>query len=511
MCSFGSFIITLLLQFSQRYNQILFILRHSSLYLGIAFLVSAIISIFYYIYKSIFIKRNISLISLNIITLVILSISLIWIADTRLDFIAENEVPYYMNEILYDEYNNKIYESVLVGIEPSVEVVEKTANKLVLHIEENCDCQQHSRDIEEFYPDDEFDSFIDSNVEIFFDIEVIYNDDTSIDSYTIEETRNIQYEPNNVQPYYGYVSRKIEISNEYHTDNLIVTQKDFYYADYMDDNEYITFNSNNHYDFSNDEAVTSYYRLKKSLDNEDKVIYIMEHQVQGEDIDEMAILTHEKTDEGNVFIHFEESDNRLNNDGLIIWFGPVKNDLTGSIFINDNDLEYYQTYYQTSVEGGRIGYTEISRIYKDMTDTRILASNTITVDSIEYPQKGLSFYKDLFSTTSYVEMVGRGGTILEDITRLENPLEIDNIKLYEIEQQEYGHSISYYFEASPFVPYNPHENSNLMLLVDLPPNITKTELIQSNYFNYYSMLFQNSYYPQILYENNEMINFIVTE
>ena len=68
LCSLGSFSITLLLEFSQRYNQLLFILRHSTLFLGIAFLIAMVLSFFYYIYKSYFMKKGISLIFLNITT-----------------------------------------------------------------------------------------------------------------------------------------------------------------------------------------------------------------------------------------------------------------------------------------------------------------------------------------------------------------------------------------------------------------------------------------------------------
>jgi len=501
--SLSSFVITLILEFSQRYNQILFILRHSTLYLGIAFLISAVVSIFYYIYKSYFIKRQINLVFLNITTLVVMSISLIWIADTRLDFIAENEVPQYMNEILYDDYSNKIYESILVGIAPSIEVIEKTDNKLVLHIEESCVCQQHSYYIEDYFPDDNLDSYINGKVDTFSDIEIVYNDDHSINTYTIRETRNISFEPENLQPYFGYISRKLEITNEYNPIGMIVTQNDYYYTDMMNVTEFQTFSPEEHYAFTVAQASTSYYRLYKSIDDDNEEFYIMENQVQGEDVDEMAILHRSETEVDGMLINFEESENRLEGDGSIISFGPTKSNLIGSVLIGNDYYQYSQAYDQTNVEAG-VGYTEILRTYDFNDNKYTLTRNDITFDSISYGVNMLNNYKGLFSSTSYVEMVSRGGTVFEDISRLENPFEIDNIKLYQIEHQEFGHSVSYYMDASPFNPYNPHENSNMFFLPEFAPPIT-------GYFDYYTMLFQNSYTPTIVYENNEMINFIAGE
>lgn len=252
LCSFGSFAITLILEFSPRYNQILFVLRHSTLYLGIAFLISAVVSIFYFIYKSYFNKRHINILFLNIITLAILSTSLIWVADTRLDYIVENEVPSYMNETLYDDYSNKIYKSILVGFEPVIEVIEKTEHSLILHIEENCDCQQNSYYLEEYYPDESFDPYIDSIVEILVDIEIVYFDDHTIDRYTIRETRNITYEPAGLSQYYSYVSRKQEIENEYNEDSLVVTRRDYYYGVMLNETEFNGFPEDIHHEFSID-------------------------------------------------------------------------------------------------------------------------------------------------------------------------------------------------------------------------------------------------------------------
>ncbi len=466
-------------------------------------MVSVAVSFFYYIYKSYFIKRQINLIYLNIITLIVLSISLIWIANTRVDFIAKNEVPNYMNEILYDEYNNKIYESILIGIEPSIEVIEKTNNKLVLHINENCICQQHSYGVEDYYPDKDLDYFIDGKVNIFVDIEIMYNEDHTIASYTIRETRNVTFEPANLQSYFGYISRKLEIANEYTENGLTVTQRDYYFADAMNETEYQDFSPEEHYEFKIDQASTSYYRLYTSVDNEDEEIFIMEKQAQGDEIDEMAILHRSETENHDILINFEESENRLDTDGLYFWEGPVKSELVGSILIQDNNFQYSQAYDQTNIEAG-IGYVEILRKYDFDVSKYILTSNDFTRDSIIYSAKALNNYKDLFSSTSYVEIVSRGGTVFENISRLENPLDIDNIKLYQIEQQGFGHSVSYYMDASPFSPYNPHENSSIFFPVEFEPPIT-------GYFDYYNMLFQNSYNTTIIYENNEMINFVAGE
>ncbi len=504
LCSLINFSITFILEFSQRYHQIFFILRHSTLYLGIAFLVSAVISIFYNVYLRIFKNRNISLIYLNIITLAILSVSLIWIANTRLDFIAENEVPYYMNEVLYDEYNNKLYESLLTGIKPSVEVVEKTNRKLVLHIEESCECPQNSYSIKEFYLNEELDNRVDGYADIFVDIVVMYNEDNTIARYTIEETRNITYLPPGLEPYYGYVSRESDITNAYQVDHFTSTRNNYYVATLLNEEEYQNFDTDQHADFASNDATTSYYRLYKSRNDQNEEIYILEHQIQGEEIDEMAIIHRYDNEDGDLQIDFSESEHRLGYDGLIIWIGPIKNDLVGSIILKDDQIQYIQAYNQANVEAGRIGYTELLRTYDLQSEQYILTKNRLIVEDVDYTRERLSYYNDLFSSTSYVELVSRDGTIYDHMASLENPLDVDQIKLYEIAQQDYGHSVTYYLDVSPYNPYQRYENSNLMLNVDyeMPHRWV-------SYLNYYSMFFHNTNNPQIIYEHNAMIDFIV--
>lgn len=225
----------------------------------------------------------------------------------------------------------------------------------------------------------------------------------------------------------------------------------------------------------------------------------MENQVEGEEIDEIAILHRIESEDGHIQIDFEESENRLvNND--IIYIGPIKNDLIGSVTLEGNQITYNQEYDQTNVEAG-IGYTKINRTYQSELNTYIISNNDFTIDSRDARSEELNHYKDLFSSTSYVEIVTREGTVIQDISNLENPLEIDSIKLYEIEPQEYGFSISYFLDASPFNPYRAHENSGLFLSPEYERSI-------GGYFNYLAMLFQSAYTPTFVFENNEMINLI---
>lgn len=502
LCSLSSFVITLILEFSQRYNQILFILRHSTLYLGIAFLVSAVVSYFYSIYKRYFIKRQINFVYLNIPTLILLLVALIWIADTRLDFIAENEVPHYINEILYDEHNNKIYESILVGIEPVVELIEKTDNTLVIHIEEKCECKQNSHYIEELNPNSDLERYIDGSVEIVIDIIVLYNNENSIDRYSIEETRLITYEPDGLSKHYGYVSRKLEVYNEYSTDVFKATQSSYYFAKFMTEQEFVDTPIINHHDFTNVQASQNVVTVYRTLDDANSEIYIMEVLEEGTDVNELALLRRSETDSNEMIISFEESPNR--NVPELIWsFQSVKSEVSGRFIIDDSRIRYEQSYNEANVERGA-GFHEILKEFDYSIDKYTLSTNNHTIDGNDHSNTGISKYSDLFSSTEYIEIVKRPKYALEDILYPENPFEINNINLYLIDKDDFGYTVSHYIDASPYDPFNPHENSNLMFFDEYEPSI-------DGYFNYSSMLFQGTYFPTMIYENNQMMNFILQE
>ncbi len=505
LCSLSSFILTLILEFSQRYNQILFILRHSTLYLGIAFMICAVVAFFYSLYKSIFTKRQINLIYLNIPTLIIILVSLIWVADTRLDFIAENEVPHYINEVLYDENSNKIYESILIGVDPLVELVSKTDSKLEIHIEETCECLQNSYYIEEIYPDINLDRKVDGVVEIFVDITIIYNDDNSMESYTIEETRIVTFNPDGLSIQYGHVSRKLEVLYEYSNNSLSITHSSNYYAEVMTEQEYSDSPIVEHYDFTNDQATQTIYRLYKTLDENDTEVYIMDVKEEDEDINELSILNRIETDSGEITISFIESPNK--NVPEFVWsIQSMKSNLIGNYIINDNQIIYEQSYDEANVEHG-LGHHSLLKVFDYDTSKFTLSTNSHIMNSANHTDRDINKYKDLFSSSSFVEIVNRsGGTITERLSRSENLFEIDNILLFQIDEKDFGKAVSYYIDASPFNPYNRYENSNIMMPLDLEhePPIT-------GYFNFASMLFQNTYEPTIIYENNEMINFIIND
>lgn len=502
LCSLSSFVITLILEFSQRYNQILFILRHSTLYLGIAFLVSAVVSYFYSIYKRYFIKKQINFFYLNIPTLIVLLVALIWIADTRLDFIAENEVPHYTNEILYDEHNNKIYESILVGIEPVVELIEKTDNTLVIHIEEKCECKQNSHYIEELHPNSELERYIDGSVEIVVDIIVLYNDDSSIDSYTIEETRLITYKPDGLSKHYGYVSRKLEVFNEYNLDNFRATQNSYYLAKIMTEQEFADTPIINHHDFTYDQASQSIVTVYRTLDDTNSEIYIMEVLEEDADVNELAILRRSETNSNKVVISFEESPNR--NVPEFVWSTQsVKSEVSGRFIIDDSRIRYEQSYNEANVERGA-GSHEILKEFDYSNDKYTLSTNDHTIDGNDHSNTGISKYGDIFSSTEYIEIVKRPKYALEDILYPENPFEINNINLYQIDKDDFGYTVSHFIDSSPYDPFKTHENSNLMLSDEFESPI-------NGYFGYSSMLFQGTYFPTMIYENNEMLNFITQE
>jgi hypothetical protein len=468
-------------------------------------LISAIISIFYYIYKSYFIKRNIKLIILNLITLVILLTALFWVADTRLDFIAENEVPIYRDEALYDSYRNKIFISKLDYVEPIVEIVEKTESKLALHVVESCACEQASFVLDDYFPDDTLEKYIDGMVSIFSDIEVIYNDDHTIASYTISETRNIEYMPENLSKYYGYVSMKLEITQEYKDDGIEATYKDYFYSTLMNENDYQNFSSNDHYVFNDDEASVSYYRLKKSI-IDDEVTYLIESQIQDEDTRELVTLHRNQTESGGVIIDFEADDSVFDLPAGIISYGPIKVNLVGSLILEDDYYEYFQEYDQMNVELAH-GHFEIYKSYE--TEFKYISDYDMTVDEREIWPTEFHRYEDMFSPIIYVEIVRRRGTILENIYELVNPFEIRDVIIYEIEKQEYGYRVANYIDSTYKSPSEQHYNSSVYEFIrsdiyyEFVPTIT-------GYFDYTSMLLSDSYHF-VIYDNNEMINYIVND
>jgi hypothetical protein len=503
LSSLSSFVLTLVLEFSQRYNQILFILRHSTLYLGIAFMISALISYFYSTWKPYLIKRKINLVFINIPTLIILSVSLIWVADSRLNYIAENEVPHYMNEVLYDEYSNKIYESILIGIEPLVEVVNQTDSTLELHIEEQCECMQNSNYLESIYPDTELDYFVNGSARIVVDILITYNNDNSINMYTIQESRLITYQPEGLPVHYGYVSRKLDILNEYSLDRIEMTKSSYYYSELVSEEEYGSSIDLEHHEFTNEEVIQTKYSLNKLFTSMSEITYIMNVQVDEEDLNELAILTKEESDSGEILIEFIESPNK--NVPEFVWsIQSMKSNLEGSFIISEDKITYEQSYDEGNVEHG-LGHHDILKVFDRNANKLILSTNSHLLNSEDHTGENINSFGDLFSIDLFVEIVNRsGGDLFDKLSRSENPLEIDNISLYQLKQEVYGTSVSLYIDASPFTPYGYNENSNLMQPLEYQPQI-------QGYFDYYSMLFQTTYYPLVISENNEMINFIIND
>jgi len=497
-CSISNFIITVVLGFTTRYNQLIFILRHSTLYLGIAFLVPMTLSVFYKPYKKYFLNKGVSLIYLNFITLAVLAVSLVLIANSRLEYIAEYEVPNYMNEILYDDYNNEIYRSILIGVKPTVEVIEKIPNKLVLHIEEVCICQQTSSRIEEQYSLNNLDYFIDGTVDIFVDIEIIYDDNNSIISYTINETRNIMYEPEDLPKYYAYISRKLVIENQYKEDGITITKENYFYNVLYSEDEHLVIPLNEHYSFAEDQGIVSEMKLMSVYDENENELFIMQSQEQNKEIDEMVILYRLDDDLEYIQINFEESENRLVEDGIVLSlsFGPKLN-RKGKITIRDNDIQYNQSYnFKTA---GGITYVDTLRQYDLEFGKYVLKGNDNINGANSFVKTDYYYYSDLFTDKSYIEIVSRGGTPVQIISRGGNPLEVNNVKIFEIEEHKYGISVSYFFDVSPYSPYSYRENSHMYLF---------SERQKLDYFNYYHMLLRDTYEQSVIFDNNEMINFI---
>jgi hypothetical protein len=260
-----------------------------------------------------------------------------------------------------------------------------------------------------------------------------------------------------------------------------------------------------HYDFSDDQATQVIYRLYKTLDDNDSEVYIMDVKEEDKELNELSILNRVETDSGEIIIGFIESPNK--NVPEFMWsIQSVKSNLIGEYIISDNQITYEQSYDEGNVEHG-LGHHSLLKVFDYDTSKFTLSTNNHSIDDYNYSNMTINKYNDLFSSASFVEIVNRSrGTLSEQISSLENPFDISNIKLYQIDEEDFGHTVSYYIDASPYNPYNRYENSNIMMSLDLEhkPSIT-------GYFNFTSMLFQNTYTPTIIYENNEMINFIIND
>jgi hypothetical protein len=479
--SISGVLISFIMGFLPRYNTLLFVLRQSFLYLGLALLVPMIISVFYPIYKRWLINKNSNLHFLNITTLLVLLTSLIFIADYRLDYIEENEVPLLVNVILYDDYNNLIYRSVINGETPSIELIEKTNNKLVLHIEEVYSGMQSAHDLEKLFPDRSFERKELVEAQIWSDVEISYNDDNSISEFIITESRLVKFILDG-EDIYGFSSRQQDIKNTYLNFEFISVQKHSFYNVMFNESELSSFIVEGHHDFSSDQETVVEYRFEEDFQLDVVDYYTLSKQEEDKEYDEIAYIESSFDEFDNLYVEFiENTDRPLQNDYIYLY---STSELEGHILVTDNQVNYF---YSRMVNWGTEELQEVNRNYNCEDGKYIISSS----DSSLFPNEtdNYPYYGNLFDDSSFVELVRRDEIIAV----------VNEIELFEIQDTDFGYMVLYHVYLNPQFTNNYQDTNNINQTLDI---------FRLNYFNYESMLFRYRMNDEVIYENNQVINFM---
>ena len=481
LSSLIGFLLSFIMGFLPRYNTILFVLRQSFLYLGLAMLVLMVISVFYPMYKRWLINKNSNLHFLNITTLLVLLTSLIFIADYRLDYIEENEVPLLVNIILYDDYNNLIYRSVINGETPSIELIEKSNNKLVLHIEEIYSGMQYAHDLEELFPDRSFERKELVEAVIWTDIVISYNDDNSISEFIITESRLVKFILDD-EDIYGFSSRQQDIKNTYLNFEFISTQKHSFYNVMFNESELSSYIVDTHHHFSSYQEMIIEYRFEEDFQLDVVDYYNLSKYEEGKEDDEIAYIESSFDEFDNLYIEFKENPDRPQQNDYIYLYST--SELEGHILVTDNQINYF---FSRMVNWGTEQLQAVNRSYTIDDGKYIIYSS----DSSYFPNQSInySYYNDLFDDSSFVELVRRDETVVI----------VNEIELFEIQDKDFGYMTLHYSYVNPEFSNNYQDTNNINLTHDI---------FTFNYFNYENMLFKVRMNDEVIYENNQLINFI---
>lgn len=263
---FLSLIITTL--FLPKYSQLVFVLKHTLIFIFGASLIIVFIKKLYNIllvkYEKIITDKK--LVLFRLFTLVVIS-GLLFLGRTiQLNYIALYESPPVVLCYYYDEYGNYIHGSRMTYVCPTLEIIEKNENYLKFRAEYdypgNRDDYLRSDnssgpyyrgydgygvvDVEIEYNDEHFITSYTSQTSINYELLVFSNTDSLQDSNLSDEGEILKY----------YNSFQLSIQTEYDHDSA--RQIKSFYVIEQNNIQYNDIKNVSHYDFSNSEPVSTY-------------------------------------------------------------------------------------------------------------------------------------------------------------------------------------------------------------------------------------------------------------
>ncbi|MFW5864474.1 MAG: hypothetical protein ACOCUE_00270 [Candidatus Izemoplasmataceae bacterium] len=175
------FIMLLIIGEVNHYNRLLFLLRHSIYFILITLVTVTLLYVFYNLIIQKYLDKGYKIIYLKIFTLMFFAATLIITSTLRINYINTYETPIVTYFVLYDDYNNRIYESNFRRIESEIMVLEKSEQTLRLEVTEKSDGVRRHYDNGSFL----------YNIDRFYEsrslIDIQYNEHFQITDYEIQQ------------------------------------------------------------------------------------------------------------------------------------------------------------------------------------------------------------------------------------------------------------------------------------------------------------------------------------
>lgn len=389
------------ISFLPKYNQHVYVLKHTLIYILavsiIIMIIKRIYNKFLKRYKDIFIgKRLYILKGFTIFTV----ISLLAMSNYfQFNYIKLYETPPIVNCYYYDEFGNYIHGSRIKNVCPELEIINKTDNSLIFKAEY-------------IYPGTEQYSFKEELLGYrghdgyaIVNIEIKYNDENYITSYTSQTSMNyelLEFDDDKGSIHKYYHSLLLSIKNTYNEDKVMQTVSR--YTKKIEDINYKNIREVEHYDFSNSEPF-----IESSID---------------------LLVTNKSKD----YLEFEVYDTQYESD--LLYVGSIDYSKESTVLFCDHYPDY------------------VNVKPKKITDTYILSDDHITHSSgshfrfSEYSK--VKDYKPMIQTVYPIENE-------TETYELDNSVIIQSIILnYKMYQTSYGYKVEEYFgdghrEETPYV------------------------------------------------------------
>lgn len=234
-----------------KYDQLIFVSKHILYFLFYSLGAMLIISVFYRLLKKTAVMRNFNIKYLNLITVIVASLTLIIISNVRINYIETREIPVLAGCTYYDNYSNVIYETTLYGVCPALEIISKTDNSYHLRGELSFEGgTYHYSNGTRLLVDNKTTSV---TIHEIVDIHIVYENQQIIE-YEQKLTKSFIIHAN--IDYYEYQSYKIDVSNSY-SDNSFESIQNHWYK-YTSNTE-LPSGFEVHYDFQ-EEPITDMIR-----------------------------------------------------------------------------------------------------------------------------------------------------------------------------------------------------------------------------------------------------------